>query len=420
VTGELRVDGEALSFEDGDSVAVAIVRSGGWPSSGGTLCLAGDCGNCLVGVDGIAYVRSCQVPARAELEVRRHPADGKPILPTPSDARPVPVAREHVNSVVIGGGDASVDAELVLDSTDGTEVVAIYPGPAVVARTPAGMLHVQAEEVVVATGTAEIQPVVQGNRLAGLLTKRAAERLVRAGVDLGRVVTVGPELARLEGDANGRVHSVLTTDGRSTDCDTAVFDLGRAPRDILARMAPGVSTAGAVGDDHPLPPAPTDADAVLCGCMDTTVGDLETAWNAGYTDIELLKRASWAGLGPCQGGACLPHLRSFIAARTGTVPEPFTARPAARQITLAEAAADFAIDAFRRTPLHDEHLALGGVMDRFGGWWRPWHYGDAVAEYRAVPGRTSSRRSSGSTRATSRTSSRGGLATRCSSTSAAT
>ena len=42
------------------------------------------------------------------------------------------------------------------------------------------------------------------------------------------------------------------------------------------------------------------------------------------------------------------------------------------------------IDAFRRTPLHDEHLALGARMDRFGGWWRPWHYGDVVGEYWAV------------------------------------
>jgi aminomethyltransferase len=28
-------------------------------------------------------------------------------------------------------------------------------------------------------------------------------------------------------------------------------------------------------------------------------------------------------------------------------------------------------------------------MDRFGGWWRPWHYGDALAEYRAVRERVS-------------------------------
>jgi sarcosine oxidase subunit alpha len=249
------------------------------------------------------------------------------------------------------------------------------------------MLHVAAEDVVVATGTVEIQPVVPGSRLAGLLTRRAAERLVDAGVDLGRVVTVGGEVVRFDGDEHGRVRAVVTGDGRSTDCDTAVVDLGLAPRDVLARMAAGVSSAGAVGDEFPLPP-PASA-GVVCGCMGTTVADLESAWDAGYTDIELLKRASWAGLGPCQGGACLPHLRSFIASRTGTVPEPFTARPAARQITLAEAVADVAIDAFRRTPLHDEHLALGGLMDRFGGWWRPWNYGDAVAEYQAVRERVS-------------------------------
>ena len=386
--GRIVVDGESTAFADGDSVAIAIVRSGGWPSTGGTLCLAGDCGNCLVEVDGIAYVRSCQEAARAGLEVRRHPAEGKPILPTADGPElDIEVRRELVDVVVVGAGDPG-RGDLRLDETDGTEVVAIYPGPSVVARTPTGMLHVQAEEVVVATGTVEVQPVVPGNRLAGILTKRASERLAAAGVDLGHVVSVGPDLVGFEGDDGGRVRAVVTREA-TTGCDTAVVDLGLAPRDLLARMASGeaVSTAGAVGDEYPLPP-PASA-GVVCGCMGTTVADLESAWESGYTDIELLKRASWAGLGPCQGGACLPHLRSFIAARTGTVPEPFTARPAARQITLAEAAADIAIDAFRLTPLHDEHLALGATMDRFGGWWRPWHYGDAVAEYEAVRERVS-------------------------------
>ncbi|OGO51780.1 MAG: hypothetical protein A2Z32_03155, partial [Chloroflexi bacterium RBG_16_69_14] len=91
-----------------------------------------------------------------------------------------------------------------------------------------------------------------------------------------------------------------------------------------------------------------------------TVEDLGGAWDRGFTELELLKRSSRAGLGPCQGGACLPHVRAWIAARTGVVPEPFTARPASRQITIAEAAADTYVDVFRRTPLHDEHLALGG------------------------------------------------------------
>jgi sarcosine oxidase, subunit alpha len=97
-----------------------------------------------------------------------------------------------------------------------------------------------------------------------------------------------------------------------------------------------------------------------------------------------VKRASLCGTGTCQGGACMPHLRAFVADRSGTEPAPFTGRPASRQLTIAEAAADVHLDAWRRTALHDEHLALGAHMDRFGGWWRPWNYGDHVREYWAV------------------------------------
>ncbi len=173
----------------------------------------------------------------------------------------------------------------------------------------------------------------------------------------------------------------------TTPCRTAIVGLGLAPRDVLARMAGPTVPMRAVGEaagDHPLPPAPSAPIDVVCRCMDVTVANLEEAWSKGFTELELLKRATLAGIGTCQGGACLPHVRAWIAARTGEVPPPFTARPASRQITLAEAAADVTVDVFRRTPLHDEHLALGARMDRFGGWWRPWHYGDAVAEYWAV------------------------------------
>jgi sarcosine oxidase subunit alpha len=123
---------------------------------------------------------------------------------------------------------------------------------------------------------------------------------------------------------------------------------------------------------------------IVCACNGTTVEDLQAAWDAGFQEIELLKRSSLACLGTCQGTACLPQVRAFIAARAGEVPPPFTARPASRQITLAEASADTYVDVFRRTPLHEEHLALGGRLDRFGNWWRPWHYGDPIAEYWAV------------------------------------
>ncbi len=282
--------------------------------------------------------------------------------------------------------------------------MAVYPGPTVVARTTEGMLHVGADDIVVATGAAEIQPVCPGSHLAGIVTARAAERLHAAGVDLGRAVAVGTppvgvpcepvggRLVRFEDDGSGRVGAVVTADPATgsettTTCQTAIVGLGFAPRDLLARMAgPSVPlrTVGAAAAEHHLPPSPSEPDDVVCRCMDVTVANLEEAWSKGYTELELLKRASLAGIGTCQGGACLPHVRAWIAARRGEVPAPFTARPASRQITLAEAAAEVTIDAFRRTALHDEHLALGARMDRFGGWWRPWHYGDAVSEYWAV------------------------------------
>jgi glycine cleavage system aminomethyltransferase T len=400
--GRIVVDRRPIAFGDGDSVAIAIVRAGEVPARGGALCLAGDCGNCLATVDGVAYVRTCQVSARPGTVVERHPAEGKPPLPTVDlgDLARVPggeeiaVRRAHAAVAVVGGGSAgrasAADRDAtILDAADGIDVVGIYPGPAIVAREHAGMLHLEADEIVVATGSAEIQPVCPGSLLAGILTARAAERLVAGGVDLGRVARVGRELVRFEGDANGRVSAVVTRGDAgveaTTPCDTAVVDLGRAPRDVLARMVAGdaISVAGSAVVEPELPPAPTSG--VVCPCMGTTVDDLAAAWSKGYTELELLKRASWAGLGSCQGGACLPHVRSWIAERTGgPPPEPFTARPAARQITLAEAAADTTIDTFRRTPLHDEHVAAGARMDRFGGWWRPWHYGDVVGEYWAV------------------------------------
>ncbi|MGI8517505.1 MAG: 2Fe-2S iron-sulfur cluster-binding protein, partial [Acidimicrobiia bacterium] len=52
-------------------MAVALLRQGIHPRGGGCICLGGDCPNCLVEVDGVAYVRSCQVAARPGLEVAR-------------------------------------------------------------------------------------------------------------------------------------------------------------------------------------------------------------------------------------------------------------------------------------------------------------------------------------------------------------
>lgn len=86
--GRIIIDGRPIPFGADDSVAVAMMRAGLHPNHGGTLCLAGDCGNCVVEVDGVAYVRSCQIRARPELVVQRHPAADAPPMPTANGADP--------------------------------------------------------------------------------------------------------------------------------------------------------------------------------------------------------------------------------------------------------------------------------------------------------------------------------------------
>jgi glycine cleavage system aminomethyltransferase T len=394
------VDDQPIDYADGDSVAVAVVRNGQHPQHGGTLCLAGDCGNCCAEIDGVAFTRTCLTPARPGLQVRRHPAVGGPPLHfdppvnlvAPADHVAPRLRREHADLVVIGAGESGATAAMtagrditVLATELGHDVVGVYPGPVVIVRLATGeMLHVHARDVVLATGAAELHPVCDGNMLRGIYTAQAAVRLHVAGVDLGVTATVDlADLLRIEGTE--RVTAVMTVDGKTTPCDSLVVtSASAAPRDLLARMVadPHVTTVGPAARSFELPPCPTSG--VVCPCSKVTVDDLQMVWDKGFQHIELVKRASLCGTGTCQGSVCMPHLRAFVTAKSGAPAAPFTGRPASRQLTIGEAAADVHLDPFRRTALHDEHLALGARMDRFGGWWRPWNYGNFLDEYWAV------------------------------------
>jgi sarcosine oxidase, subunit alpha len=391
-------DDQLLSAEEGESVAVATIRAGSAPAWGGPLCLTGDCGNCVATVNGTSWVRTCQTAAVPGMVVRRHPNGSAPsMVMVPSTGSDVAIDYQHLDAVVVGGGiDGQAAAEelrtagrsvTIFDANDPSnagEVVAVYHGPMVVVRTPEGMVHAHAHDVVLAAGSAELMPVCAGNTVHGIYTSRAAELLRTAGVDLGTVVTITSNPDEILGEG-GKVTGVVI-DGVTTPADTIITDLGLAPRDVLVRMQTidGVRAVGAAAASYPLPAAPTQG--VVCACSKTTVEDLQGVWDRGFQETELMKRSSLCGTGTCQGAACLPHLQAFISARSTdpAASQPFTARAAARQVTMGEAAAGFFPDAWKRTPLHHEHLALGAKMDRFGGWWRPWHYGDQVAEYWAV------------------------------------
>lgn len=403
----------------GDSVLVQRLRSGQWPASGGSLCLTGDCPNCLATVDGITYTRTCRTPYRDGAVVTPQPPhDALPPLESPGQRAAPDVRTIHCDVVVIGQGPSGraeanrLGAEgrhvETLDGEAGEDATGIYPGPLVVARTPAGIRRLRPRgEIVVATGAAEIPPAVPGTDLQGLLTRTAAERLAAAGVPLGRVVAVGSRpagidcamadgvLVRLESSATSpdRVGAAITRAADGTErrypCDTVSVFLGWHPRDALLRMARGMNVrgVGSVMRPRDVPPAPDSG--VVCRCLGVTVDDLRSVTARGFRALELVKRATLAGTGPCQGMSCVPHLRAFLAAGGAPTPEPFTARPLARPLTLGEAAAGWHHVATPRTALDGEHRALGATMERLGGWWRPWHYGEVDAEYRAVRGAVS-------------------------------
>ncbi len=388
-------DGTPIEALPGDSLALAALRANQPPAWGGALCLSGDCGNCVATVNGTSWTRTCQTAAVPGTVVQRHPLGGAPsMLGGPSTAPHVAIEYQHLDAVVVGAGSdgnevadqlrAAGRAVTVFDAHDGFEVVAIYAGPMVIVRTAAGMIHAHAHEVVLATGSTELMPVCAGNTGHGIYTSQAAAAVKAAGIDMGRTVTVSTNPQRIE-VVDGRVSSV-TVDEVTTPIDSLITDLGPAPRDVLVRMQSidGVRAVGAAAAAYRLPPAPTDG--TVCGCSKTTVEDLAGAWDRGFQEMELLKRSSLCGTGTCQGAACLPHLQAFIQERTddAAASQPFTARAAAKQVTMGEAGAGFFSDAWKRTPLHHEHLDLGAQMDRFGGWWRPWHYGDHRAEYWAV------------------------------------
>jgi glycine cleavage system aminomethyltransferase T len=342
--------------------------------------------------------------------VERHPADGYPPLPDNQRLGAQTVARNlHCDVVVIGMGEAGKAAAaearaagkdvLTLETYEGQEAIGIYSGPLVVARTKAGMLHLHAhDEVIVATGAAEIQPVAEGNLLAGLVTARAASQLAAAGIDLGHVVAIGTppagleaqhvagELLRFEGE--GQVEAVVVRDEHGNEarfeCNTVSLGLGMHPRDALRRMGNDlpVRAVGKAALESDIPPCPTSG--MLCSCAGVRVKDLDFIWNSGFHELELVKRATLAGTGTCQGSACLPHIRSFLADRGKELQAPFTARPVTRQLTIGEISAGSHLRATPRTALDGEHRRLGAQMERIGGWWRPWTYGDTLQEYWAV------------------------------------
>jgi sarcosine oxidase subunit alpha len=251
-----------------------------------------------------------------------------------------------------------------------------------------------------------------GVSVAEVVAPDALADHIPAGIPVSR----DGRVIRTEG--KGAVSAVVlgTRQGQRTiACDGLVLSVGYAPRDGLLRMGADLPIAGAGDvvlpgcdpaeaeasgrraaqghDDEAVEPPtqPMGAGGYVCLCEDVGVSELETAWDEGWTNSEILKRYTTATMGPCQGSLCGRHLASFARQHGGSAPAGArtTSRPPARTVKLEDLAGGINEVIEKRTGLHDAHLAAGAVLDWSGSWKRPYGYGDVREEYRAVRERVS-------------------------------
>lgn len=264
----------------------------------------------------------------------------------------------------------------------GMEVFGAYRGGELLLAAPhdpsQGALALEADEVILASGRRACPPVIPGMWLPGVMEVRtvlimAYEQAVAPG---SRVVVVGngdqeavakrlrelgvnvvaarpvADLRRVVG--HRQVRAALFAE--SIACDAVVhagpwladasltFQSGaegllqlREERQTRLRA---VGTAAEV--DQPLPVAARSRHkALLCPCFDVSCHEVEALIEQGVTDLELIKRLTSCGMGPCQGQPCWDSLRALVSARTGIaltgLARP-TLRPPRRALSVAQAA----------------------------------------------------------------------------------
>jgi len=80
------------------------------------------------------------------------------------------------------------------------------------------------------------------------------------------------------------------------------------------------------------------AKTFICHCEDVTVDDLQDAFEAGYRDLESLKRYTGFATGLCQGKRCTAHAARFLASLRGgddVVADPPRTRPLLHPVEVA-------------------------------------------------------------------------------------
>lgn len=82
---------------------------------------------------------------------------------------------------------------------------------------------------------------------------------------------------------------------------------------------------------------------IVCRCEDLTLKDVENAIDAGYTDLEELRKKLRIGMGPCQGRVCIQLVQKILEKKTGkkiSIKSLPKARPPIIPVSLGTLASD--------------------------------------------------------------------------------
>jgi hypothetical protein len=255
---------------------------------------------------------------------------------------------------------------------EGTVVLAV---PKIPHKPPTVLV---CKRLILSTGRRSVPPLIPGHDLPGVLEARLALGWASAlGAELGPAVVVGTgaqddigrvlaangvkvaaigsvtDLGRIEGrravravKLNGatiRCRSLIHAGPWLADPSLAFQAAQRGELRLIAGSLPErVSVVGSAclkAEPTPLGSLESLVDVAVCSCMDVTVGDVLAHIRKGQTHVEVLKRATSCGMGPCQGLPCWEHLHAVIKTATGVSSEDHpTYRPPHRGITVAQAA----------------------------------------------------------------------------------
>ncbi|WP_082377907.1 2Fe-2S iron-sulfur cluster-binding protein [Pseudomonas sp. RIT-PI-q] len=267
-------------------------------------------------------------------------------------------------------GKALPSLDKRVETLVGIEVFGAYRSGGILLGAPndptKGAVVLEAKEVLLATGQRSCPPVVPGMWLPGTMDARAAllmakDQAVAPGL---RVVVTGSgeqtsvaQMLRQLGvnvvavepvESLRRVLGHNSVSGalfdRRIDCDSIVYAgpwvsdgslaFQSGAEGLLQLRDQGTSRFRYIGSaadaDQLLPIAPLSRHAaLLCPCFDVSTHEVDALLKQGITDLEVIKRLTSCGMGPCQGQPCWDLLRAFVSARTG-LPLSQLAKPSQR------------------------------------------------------------------------------------------